>query len=124
MPTCAVHPKPHHTTRALTPLSHFLHTGVPHTCSHPQGSARDKDKREQERQQLQDLVGKNLTYLSQLDGLGYDLYAGMVSWHGGKTGRCGREWEGQVVGRFEGWARTLRIVVSGMAWDMICMLAW
>ena len=51
---------------------------MPHTCSHRQGSARDKDKREQERQQLQDLVGKNLTYLSQLDGLGYDLYAGMV----------------------------------------------
>ncbi len=43
-----------------------------------QGSARDREKREQERQQLQDLVGKNLTYLSQLDGLGYDLYAGMV----------------------------------------------
>ncbi len=34
--------------------------------------------REQERQQLQDLVGKNLTYLSQLDGLDYDLYSNKV----------------------------------------------
>lgn len=46
-----------------------------------QGSARDKEKREKERQQLQDLVGKNLTYLSQLDGLDYDLYNSQVSNH-------------------------------------------
>ncbi|KAG2501801.1 hypothetical protein HYH03_000301 [Edaphochlamys debaryana] len=43
-----------------------------------QGSARDKDKRERERQQLQDLVGKNLTYLSQLDGLSFELYRDQV----------------------------------------------
>ncbi|GLI69968.1 hypothetical protein VaNZ11_014715 [Volvox africanus] len=43
-----------------------------------QGSARDKEKRERERQQLQDLVGKNLTYLSQLDGLGFELYRDQV----------------------------------------------
>lgn len=43
-----------------------------------QGSARDKEKREKERQQLADLVGKNLTYISQLDGLGYELYASQV----------------------------------------------
>ncbi|EFJ43527.1 subunit of Retromer complex [Volvox carteri f. nagariensis] len=43
-----------------------------------QGSARDKEKRERERQQLQDLVGKNLTYLSQLDGLSFELYRDQV----------------------------------------------
>jgi vacuolar protein sorting-associated protein 35 len=43
-----------------------------------QGSSRERDKREKERQQLADLVGKNLTYVSQLDGLGYDLYATQV----------------------------------------------
>lgn len=43
-----------------------------------QGSARDKEKRERERQQLADLVGKNLTYLSQLDGLGFELYKDQV----------------------------------------------
>ena len=31
-----------------------------------QGSARDRDRREKERQQLADLVGKNLTYVSQV----------------------------------------------------------
>lgn len=35
---------------------------------------REKEKREKERQQLADLVGKNLTYLSQLDGLDFKLY--------------------------------------------------
>lgn len=33
-----------------------------------------REKREKERQQLADLVGKNLTYASQLDGLDYKLY--------------------------------------------------
>ena len=33
-----------------------------------------RDRREKERQQLADLVGKNLTYLSQLDGLNFELY--------------------------------------------------
>ncbi|KAK9808922.1 hypothetical protein WJX72_006449 [[Myrmecia] bisecta] len=43
-----------------------------------QGSQRDKDRREKERQQLADLVGKNLTYLSQLDGLDFTLYKDVV----------------------------------------------
>ncbi|PSC73631.1 vacuolar sorting-associated 35B-like [Micractinium conductrix] len=43
-----------------------------------QGSARDREKRERERQQLADLVGKNLTYLSQLDGLTFQLYRDVV----------------------------------------------
>lgn len=33
-----------------------------------------RDRREKERQQLADLVGKNLTYVSQLDGLDFTLY--------------------------------------------------
>ena len=33
-----------------------------------------RDRREQERQQLADLVGRNLTYVSQLDGLDFALY--------------------------------------------------
>ncbi|KAK9832171.1 hypothetical protein WJX74_001409 [Apatococcus lobatus] len=37
-------------------------------------SGRDRDRREQERQQLADLVGRNLTYVSQLDGLDFALY--------------------------------------------------
>ena len=44
-----------------------------------QGTARDRDKREVERQQLADLVGRNLTYISQLEGLGFDMYAQRVS---------------------------------------------
>jgi hypothetical protein len=43
-----------------------------------QGSQRDREKRERERQQLADLVGKNLTYLSQLDGLTFPLYRDVV----------------------------------------------
>ncbi|EFN52770.1 hypothetical protein CHLNCDRAFT_54198 [Chlorella variabilis] len=43
-----------------------------------QGSARDRERRERERQQLADLVGKNLTYLSQLDGLTFPLYKDIV----------------------------------------------
>ena len=34
----------------------------------------DRDRREKERAQLADLVGKNLTYISQLEGLDYELY--------------------------------------------------
>ena len=33
-----------------------------------------RERREKERQQLADLVGKNLTYLSQLEGLTFELY--------------------------------------------------
>ncbi|KAK9803789.1 hypothetical protein WJX73_008689 [Symbiochloris irregularis] len=43
-----------------------------------QGAQRDRDRREKERQQLADLVGKNLTYLSQLEGLNFELYQGQV----------------------------------------------
>jgi len=46
-----------------------------------QGSARsaaERKARDAERQQLADLVGKNLTYLSQLDGLDFDTYRGLV----------------------------------------------
>ncbi|KAF5843796.1 vacuolar protein sorting-associated protein 35-domain-containing protein [Dunaliella salina] len=42
------------------------------------GTARDREKREIERQQLADLVGRNLTYISQLDGLGFDMYSQQV----------------------------------------------
>ncbi|GAX84024.1 hypothetical protein CEUSTIGMA_g11449.t1 [Chlamydomonas eustigma] len=59
-------------------LSNFIEMNKLWVRMQHQGNARDKEKREQERQQLQDLVGKNLTYLSQLDGLDYELYAGMV----------------------------------------------
>lgn len=43
-----------------------------------QGSARDAAKIEAERAQLADLVGKNLTQLSQLDGLSFELYNNVV----------------------------------------------
>lgn len=33
-----------------------------------------RERREKERQQLADLVGKNLTYISQLEGLDFPLY--------------------------------------------------
>ena len=60
-------------------LSNFIEMNKLWVRMQHQGSARDREKREAERQQLQDLVGKNLTYLSQLDGLDYDLYSGTVS---------------------------------------------
>lgn len=33
-----------------------------------------RERKEGERQQLADLVGKNLTYISQLEGLDFKLY--------------------------------------------------
>lgn len=36
--------------------------------------AAGRDRKEGERQQLADLVGKNLTYISQLEGLDFTLY--------------------------------------------------
>ncbi|KAK4788433.1 hypothetical protein SAY86_019752 [Trapa natans] len=39
-----------------------------------QGPARDKEKREKERSELRDLVGKNLHVLSQIEGVDLDLY--------------------------------------------------
>ncbi|CAL9135708.1 unnamed protein product [Musa textilis] len=39
-----------------------------------QGPTREKDKREKERSQLRDLVGKNLHVLSQIEGVDLDIY--------------------------------------------------
>ncbi|KAM2621730.1 hypothetical protein TB2_026445 [Malus domestica] len=39
-----------------------------------QGPAREKEKREKERSELRDLVGKNLHVLSQIEGVDLDLY--------------------------------------------------
>ncbi|XP_065856100.1 vacuolar protein sorting-associated protein 35A-like [Euphorbia lathyris] len=39
-----------------------------------QGPAREKEKREKERSELRDLVGKNLHVLSQIEGIDLDLY--------------------------------------------------
>ncbi|KAI8469398.1 MAG: vacuolar protein sorting-associated protein 35 [Monoraphidium minutum] len=59
-------------------LTNFVETNKLWVRMQHQGSGRDRERREAERQQLQDLVGKNLTYLSQLDGLTFELYAGGV----------------------------------------------
>ncbi|WOL15216.1 hypothetical protein Cni_G23997 [Canna indica] len=39
-----------------------------------QGLTREKDKREKERSQVRDLVGKNLHVLSQIEGVDFDIY--------------------------------------------------
>nr|GFB30380.1 vacuolar protein sorting-associated protein 35B-like isoform X1 [Tanacetum cinerariifolium] len=41
---------------------------------HHQGPARARDKMEKERNELRDLVGKNLHVLSQIEGIDLDLY--------------------------------------------------
>ncbi|KAK4368153.1 hypothetical protein RND71_011945 [Anisodus tanguticus] len=43
-----------------------------------QGLAQEKEKREKERSELRDLVGKNLHVLSQIEGIDLDLYKDMV----------------------------------------------
>ncbi|KAJ7534143.1 hypothetical protein O6H91_13G081600 [Diphasiastrum complanatum] len=43
-----------------------------------QGPAREKEKREKERRELQDLVGKNLHVLSQLEGVDLEMYKDLV----------------------------------------------
>ncbi|XP_024532264.1 vacuolar protein sorting-associated protein 35B isoform X1 [Selaginella moellendorffii] len=43
-----------------------------------QGPAREKEKREKERRQLRDLVGKNLHVLSQLEGVDLAMYRDVV----------------------------------------------
>lgn len=43
-----------------------------------QGPAREKEKREKERSELRDLVGKNLHVLSQIDGIDLDMYKDTV----------------------------------------------
>ncbi|XP_050942334.1 vacuolar protein sorting-associated protein 35A-like isoform X2 [Cucumis melo] len=43
-----------------------------------QGPARDKEKREKERSELRDLVGKNLHILSQVEGVDLDMYKDIV----------------------------------------------
>ncbi|KAL8168391.1 hypothetical protein V2J09_009890 [Rumex salicifolius] len=45
---------------------------------HYQGPARDKDKKEKERSELRDLVGKNLHVLSQIEGVDLHLYRDTV----------------------------------------------
>ncbi|XWS45573.1 hypothetical protein CRYUN_Cryun15aG0148200 [Craigia yunnanensis] len=43
-----------------------------------QGPAREKEKREKERSELRDLVGKNLHVLSQIEGIDLDMYKDTV----------------------------------------------
>ncbi|KAI9084102.1 hypothetical protein K1719_033900 [Acacia pycnantha] len=43
-----------------------------------QGPARDKEKREKERSELRDLVGKNLHVLSQIEGVDLEMYKEVV----------------------------------------------
>ncbi|KAK3022975.1 hypothetical protein RJ639_046679, partial [Escallonia herrerae] len=43
-----------------------------------QGPAREKDKREKERNELRDLVGKNLHVLSQIEGVDLEMYRDTV----------------------------------------------
>ncbi|KAK9128339.1 hypothetical protein Syun_017136 [Stephania yunnanensis] len=43
-----------------------------------QGLAREKKKREKERSELRDLVGKNLQVLSQIEGIDLDMYKDTV----------------------------------------------
>ncbi|CAI5962212.1 unnamed protein product [Closterium sp. NIES-65] len=43
-----------------------------------QGPATEREKREQERRELRDLVGKNLHLLSQLEGVNLDMYKTVV----------------------------------------------
>ncbi|XVF62211.1 hypothetical protein PTKIN_Ptkin08bG0199200 [Pterospermum kingtungense] len=43
-----------------------------------QGPAREKEKREKERNELRDLVGKNLHVLSQIEGIDLDMYKDTV----------------------------------------------
>ncbi|KAL5181257.1 Vacuolar protein sorting-associated protein 35A [Glycine soja] len=43
-----------------------------------QGPAREKEKREKERSELRDLVGKNLHVLSQIEGVDLDMYKDAV----------------------------------------------
>lgn len=59
-------------------LSNFIEMNKLWVRMQFQGSKMDQEKRESERKMLQDLVGKNLTYLSQLDTLDFDLYSTSV----------------------------------------------
>ncbi|GMH38811.1 hypothetical protein BSKO_06709 [Bryopsis sp. KO-2023] len=59
-------------------LSNFIEMNKLWVRMQYQGSKFDLEKREEERRMLQDLVGKNLTFLSQLDGLDFNLYSGTV----------------------------------------------
>lgn len=43
-----------------------------------QGGVADQERREIDRRELADLVGKNLTYISQLEGLSFELYRDSV----------------------------------------------
>ncbi|XP_050388037.1 vacuolar protein sorting-associated protein 35A-like isoform X2 [Argentina anserina] len=52
----------------------FRHAWVPQCLHVLKGPAREKEKREKERSELRDLVGKNLHVLSQIEGVDLDLY--------------------------------------------------
>jgi len=66
----------HHSIDFL--LSNFIEMNKLWVRMQFQGSKMDQEKRESERMMLQDLVGKNLTYLSQLDALDFKLYSNSV----------------------------------------------
>ncbi|KAG6773830.1 hypothetical protein POTOM_021167 [Populus tomentosa] len=55
---------------------HELRLGI--GLSGLQGPAREKEKREKERSELRDLVGKNLHVLSQIEGVDLDMYKDTV----------------------------------------------
>ncbi|KAF9682172.1 hypothetical protein SADUNF_Sadunf05G0081000 [Salix dunnii] len=55
---------------------HELRLGI--GLSGLQGPAREKEKREKERSELRDLVGKNLHVLSQIEGVDLDMYRDTV----------------------------------------------
>ena len=59
-------------------LANFVESNKLWVRMQHQGSARDRARRETERSQLADLVGKNLTLLSRLDGLDGALYEAHV----------------------------------------------
>lgn len=59
-------------------LSNFIEMNKLWVRMQFQGSKMDQEKRESERKMLQDLVGKNLTYLSQLDTLDFNLFSTSV----------------------------------------------
>lgn len=59
-------------------LSNFIEMNKLWVRMQFQGNKFDQEKREKERKMLQDLVGKNLTFLSQLDGLDFNLYSSLV----------------------------------------------
>eukprot|EP00252_Welwitschia_mirabilis_P021056 TRINITY_DN5290_c0_g1_i1.p1 TRINITY_DN5290_c0_g1~~TRINITY_DN5290_c0_g1_i1.p1 ORF type:complete len:617 (+),score=128.82 TRINITY_DN5290_c0_g1_i1:59-1909(+) len=56
----------------------MLSAGLPVRLSGLQAPVREKEKREKERSELRDLVGKNLHVLSQLEGVDLEMYKDVV----------------------------------------------